>query len=207
MTVARVSQVTLAVLSKNETNPAIRVSQADAEILSKNQTNPAIKVSQINAEVLSRNNIFIKAVVSQITAEVLSKSANPTAYVSQVVAEVIHAERTLLASFTDGVSIDAGLVLGTQFSATNDIPLTITGSLGLGGEFAPSTLPISVSMTASLEATSLFSAINTVAVTLTAALEEGIELNLSSASLIKTTVRAALTVHPEQNTSRFFLLF
>lgn len=193
MTTAKVSQAVVEVIRQNTAVQA-RASQAVAVVLRKEVTPPNIQVDQVVIEVLRQEQIILDA----------------NSQVSQVVMEILRAESTLAASFTQGITIDAALSLdiGTQLAMTGDIAVNMEARLELGSELAQVEIPVGIVVTAPLQATAILSATLPVSVDMTAPLEEGVELYLSSSNFITTALRAALTVHPEnQDASRFFLLF
>lgn len=160
------------------------------------------RVSQAVVEVL-RANTAVKAQVSQVAVEVL-RIKLPAALASQVVAEVITAERTLSASFNCGLAMQADLVPGLYLGATFTASLAFDSGLELGSEFSAAGLPVSVEMQASLQAEARFAATLPVSMMMQPQLQKGYEL----ASTLPVTInqRAGLKVYPESVTG-FFLLF
>lgn len=178
-----------------------RASQVVAEVLRTN-TAVAARGSQVVAEVV-RANTAAKAQASQVTVEVLRVKL-PAALASQVVVELLTAERTLSASFSSGLSMQADLVPGSAISATGNIALSSSARLELGAEFSSAAMPVAVTGSAALQAEARLGASLNVSVNEGAQLREGVEFN--AFCTIPVILRAGLKVYPEPVTG-FFLLF
>ncbi|SFM12787.1 hypothetical protein [Nitrosomonas communis] len=219
MTAARSSQVVAEILRSN-TAVKTQASQATAAVLRKN-TGVNVQASHAIAGVL-RQNTAVKAQAHQLIASILRKEVTPpniqvsqltaetlrpsiiTAQVSQVVSEVISAERTLNAVLPLGVTLQADLVsgfaLGSIFTATFDTE----SNLELGTELAFTQYPISLEMQAALQSESRLSALFPINTSMQAGLQQGSELSVNLPITFKQ--RASSKVYPE-SVSGFFLLF
>ncbi|SFL93611.1 hypothetical protein [Nitrosomonas communis] len=219
MTAARSSQVVAEIL-RNNTAVKAHASQAAAAVLRKN-TSVNIQASHAIAGVL-RQNTAVKAQAHQLIASILRKEVTPpniqvsqltaetlrpsiiTAQVSQVVTEVISAERTLKAILPLSVTLQAdlvsGLVLGSIFTASLDTE----ARLELGTELAFTQFSTSIEVQAALQFQSRLSAIFPTHTATQASLQQGSELMVTLPITLKQ--RAGLKVYPESVTG-FFLLF
>ncbi len=179
-----------------------RVSQAVAEVLRQNGA-PNAQVSQVLVEVLRKPLSNPNARVDQVVLEVLRKRL-PDIHLSQVVAEVMRAERTLSVNAAINFAATANLIPGSAISAAGDFTLISTAGLALGSELSAITVPLASETSAALQVEPRLSTILNANVIVSAQLEEGIELD--AAYSITMGLRAGLRVHP-QPVSGFFLLF